>query len=450
MRTRNGSSRLQPEVSRHGLLRLIRVGAAALMFVACFTDFVGDPEPPALTPIQFAVIDAGDEFTCGLSTGGLPYCWGSFVNQGAGYGAEVVQAVPRKVEGNLSFVSLTVGSLHACALTAAGEAYCWGWNSHRQLGTRGGPAWCVGRDANSLAGPCSLTPLRVEGTVTFSQLSAGWFHTCGVTTGGTAYCWGSNESSQLGNVSALPAAAEVCAFGEGFGAATASCAPPLPVDGGLAFASISAGVSHTCALTTAGAGYCWGDSGFDGALGTGSASSSAVPVSVSGGHAFSAIAAGAQHTCGVDSAGSAYGWGSDVADPNNPGEGTLLGTGSFIEEGSYTPVPVAGGIVFTSLQASWTYSCGRTPANAVYCWGLVPDSTINLTPFDVAGTAANVPTPFGGAIAFASLGVGTFHACGVSPGGTGYCWGANRLGQLGDGSRTPARTAVTVAGAVNP
>ena len=95
---------------------------------------------------------------------------------------------------------------------------------------------------------------------------------------------------------------------------------------------ISAGRFHTCALDTTGDISCWGDNS-SGQLGDGSRLPSNVPVPVSGGLVFSSVVAGGRHTCGVAGAGVAYCWGS-----NEEGQ---LGA-SLTGEDSLTPVRVTG------------------------------------------------------------------------------------------------------------
>ncbi|MGH7525878.1 MAG: hypothetical protein ACREMX_04165, partial [Gemmatimonadales bacterium] len=44
-----------------------------------------------------------------------------------------------------------------------------------------------------------LTPVAVTAGLRFRQVSARYGHTCGVTLGNRAYCWGSNSDGQLGD-----------------------------------------------------------------------------------------------------------------------------------------------------------------------------------------------------------------------------------------------------------
>src|SRR5206468_9878873 len=84
------------------------------------------------------------------------------------------------------FVSVTAGADHACALTDGGDAYCWGSNEFGQLG-----------NGSSDSAP-QLVPVRVRTDVRFTIVAAGFNHTCGLERDGSAWCWGANETAQLG------------------------------------------------------------------------------------------------------------------------------------------------------------------------------------------------------------------------------------------------------------
>ena len=125
----------------------------------------------------------------------------------------------------MTFVALRVASYHACALTAAGAAYCWGSNQSGELGT--------GDTLDPTA------PTLVAGGLAFNVLSVGGSHTCGLTTAGAAYCWGSDFDGEIGQ-----AAPRKCGVGLPHPCATS----PEAVPGGLRFTDISAGSSETCAV----------------------------------------------------------------------------------------------------------------------------------------------------------------------------------------------------------
>jgi alpha-tubulin suppressor-like RCC1 family protein len=296
--------------------------------------------------------------------------------------------------------SLTAGAAHTCGVASSGTAYCWGEDFYDQLGTTAALGSCneMGFPPHPYPWPfpCSWTPVAVAGDLAFASLSAGAFHTCGLTAGGAAYCWGTNDFGQLGigyTVRAVPAA----------------------VQGGIAFASLATRYLHSCGLTTSGAAYCWG-SNYAGQLGDGTTSNRVGPVAVSGGHVYTAVSVGSEHTCGLATDGAAYCWGS-----NSSGQ---LGDGTISPRSS--PVAVSGGLSFQVISAGGGYTCGIATGGAAYCWGANGEGQLGKG--DTFGAA--LPAAVLGGITFSRL-TAFSHTCGVASGGTAYCWGSNVAGQLG-------------------
>ena len=87
---------------------------------------------------------------------------------------------------------------------------------------------------------------------------------------------------------------------------------PVPVAGlSSGVVAISAGYRHTCAVTDSGAVKCWGRNS-EGELGDGAKTDSSTPVDVSGlSSGVAAVTTGAFHSCAVTSAGAAYCWGNN-------------------------------------------------------------------------------------------------------------------------------------------
>ena len=139
----------------------------------------------------FAAVSAGFYFTCGVTTSGAAYCWGYNGGGQLGDGTTTNSLTPVAVSGGLTFAAVSAGSGQTCGVTTSGAAYCWGSNDYGE-GGRG-------------TFTSSSTPVAVSGGFTFAALSAGGAgstvgpHTCGVTPGGAAYCWGYNGYGQLGD-----------------------------------------------------------------------------------------------------------------------------------------------------------------------------------------------------------------------------------------------------------
>lgn len=319
---------------------------------------------------------------------------------------------------SVAFASVTTGGAHTCGLTASGAAYCWGRGEAGQVGIATPASVCPISGRNY---PCSLVPVAVQGGLTFTRLDAGGSHVCGLTSAGTAYCWGSNAAGQLGDNSLVDRFA------------------PVPVAGGLTFASVAAGVFHTCGVTAAGTAHCWGAND-RGQLGDGTNTIRSVPAAVTGGHSFLMISAGgffSGHTCGVTSSGAAYCWGE-----NGSGQ---LGIGTADVAAHPVPAPVSGGIAFASISAGLgSHTCALTPAGGAYCWG--------QNPFGALGDGSDLqrlaPVAVTGGIGFAQIAAGGFigHTCGRAGSGQGYCWGENSVGAIGDGSLVDRLAPSAIAG----
>lgn len=285
------------------------------------TRLGSDPQGCGITVTGQALCDGGAipggiSFTsltfggplCGLDAAGKAYCRGSNGVGQLGIGSidNTFRTTPVAVSGNASYASISAGGAHVCALSSAGAAVCWGSDAEGQLGTAATTETCAGQ-------PCSSTPRAVQGAPAFTAITAGEYHTCALDGDGQAWCWGSNEYGQVGAETTGTCVSH---------AMNVSCATlPVAVNAGaLRFVRIAAGAHHTCALTAAGAAWCWGVNN-EYELGTGSdlPAFSRTPLAVTGGHAFKEISAGrgdsffTGRTCAITTAGALYCWGEGTS-----------------------------------------------------------------------------------------------------------------------------------------
>jgi alpha-tubulin suppressor-like RCC1 family protein len=295
---------------------------------------------------------------------------------------------------------------HTCGVTTGYKAYCWGSNLFNELGD--------GTNRRYVARPSG-----VVGGLSFRQVRPGGGHVCGVTTDQQIYCWGLNDFGQLGDGTRI------------------NRSGPVQVTGNHTWLSVTAGPHYTCGITTGSVTYCWGYNK-QGQLGDSSSMRSKVkPSRVAGGHTFTQIDAGYDHTCAVTVTGQAYCWG-------NGAHGTLGNRKTYL---SFWPRLVAGGHVFKQVTAGiyddGSHSCGRTRSDRVYCWGFNSNGQLG----DGTSTTRLTPVAVKGGIPMVQIWAGYLATCGVTAAGVAYCWGGNQYGQLGDGTTiTPRRVPVRVVG----
>jgi alpha-tubulin suppressor-like RCC1 family protein len=307
--------------------------------------------------------------------------------------------------------AIAAGTSHTCAVTSGGGVKCWGENDVGELGNGlTGHYSTAPVDVSVIAAPGRTSPLSGV-----SAIATGGSYTCAVTSGGGVKCWGDNGNGVLGNGS------------------TTNSEYPVDVVGLTSGVSvISAGYGYACALTGTGGVKCWGWN-TDGQLGNGTKIDSSTPVDVVGlTSGVSAIAAGFHHTCALTSAGGAKCWGL-----NDFGE---LGNGTKID--SSTPVDVVGLTSGVSMITAGSFhTCAITSRGGVKCWGDALDG--ELGGGDTCGPAAclvNSDTPvevLGLTSGISAIDAGDSHTCALTSAGGVKCWGTNRSGQLGDGTRSP-------------
>ena len=217
---------------------------------------------------------------------------------------------------------------------------------------------------------------------------------------------------------------------DGFCASADGTSCPQPT---IEYAKIVVGARHTCALSTDGNVYCWGDNA-KGALGLGIAvAQEAVPTEVAPADGqWTDVSAGAQHTCGIH-AGVATCWGS-----NKYGE-SVAGRGGVIE--TPTPVMFSAGTTppaFEHIASGGAHSCALG-AGQLWCWG-VDDEVGAGVPIQLA---TQILTP-DSSDSWTAVSTGYGHSCALTQAGTIQCWGDDGSGQCGQPATSSIPTPTNV------
>ena len=187
---------------------------------------------------------------------------------------------------------------------------------------------------------------------------------------------------------------------------------PAPLPEGAAFTQLAIGGNHVCGLTADGLAFCWGrnDEG---------------QLDVPGGTRFRQLAAGARFSCGLRLDDTAVCWGQAEADWLGDESGTwalisargrhlcaLNAEGAAACWGEQSEPPPEGPR-YTVIGGGQHYGCGLTPAGALECWGR-----------NNYGQAETREGPF------TALAVARRHLCALRPDGTAFCQGNSSFDQL--------------------
>jgi alpha-tubulin suppressor-like RCC1 family protein len=253
----------------------------------------GRPDGPTafLVPTEVPGVTDAVEVTCGYChacarrSDGSVLCWGENMEGQIGDGR--TSTSPRTatmVTGVLDARAVTAGAYHTCALRGDGRVSCWGQNSSGQVG-----------DGTTLRAPM---PGNVRDVAGVTAVAGGRTSTCAIAmtmTGPAVRCWGGNDAFQLGMTMAWD---------------PASPPPTVPSTGGATALSMAQGGEFACAIV-GGRAVCWGDNA-SGQLGDDTTENRATPVAVMGLPAVASVHAGDTFACAVTTEDEVWCWGGNI------------------------------------------------------------------------------------------------------------------------------------------
>jgi len=323
------------------------------------------------------LVALGDHHNLAVKSDGTLWAWGSNFSGQLGDGTTTERLSPVKGKDLMGVVGVSVGYAHSLALTRDGTVWTWGRGDFGLLGdgttterhTPGpvpgltgivavavaiggdhslalkndGTLWAWGNNFNGQLGDGTLndapTPKQVLTGIV--AVAAGQYHSLALKSDGTLLAWGSNFSGELGD-----------------GTRTPYRRTPEPVPGLTGVVAVSAGYSHSLALTRDGTLWAWGSNKY-GQLGDGPTTASRTPKQVLTG--VVAVAAGGFHNLALKSDSTLWSWGS-----NSNGQ---LGDGTMSPGIRSTPLPVnlPGGVV--AMAAGYSHCLAVKSDGTVWTWG---------------------------------------------------------------------------------
>ena len=349
---------------------------------------------------------------CALLKSGSLHCWGSNLvsRLGSSLDEGTYSSVPRRVDALTEVTSVSLAGNNACATTADGGVWCWGDPTLINAGLD----LDAGPPTSDSALPTRLDLVPSSSKVTLGGTFDGYsFATaCVATDAGTTYCWGNNDTSQLGP------------------RARTGAAPPerLSIDSGSA-ATIVPSIGRTFAITQSGQLWSWGSG--DGRFLLGRDTSEdpdPVPTQVSGLRDVRGITSSRFHSCAI--AGKTVEcWGSNYL--SGLGLGTEDGVDSLPRPTMLASIVQAddedAGLprrldIPLQVSAGEYVTCAVMGSGRVYCWG-ASGQTEDKSPRRVDGLSE----PAVAIVASSAT------SCALLRSGSVECWGYNAWGALGRG-----------------
>jgi len=346
---------------------------------------------------------AGRRHTCARLESGEVRCWGGNGSGQLGVGDTEPRKKPAVVDGVEQAGRLAAGREHTCAMTDSKELFCWGANGSGQAGERDGRATLVSpgkvnveemvdrADQTETSGERSGEASVLEGI----SLDAAGNHNCMGNDSGEMFCWGANQSGQLGT------------------GRYDDSARPTQVRTLSSIVAFDLDKQMSCARRDEGDVFCFGR-----------------------------VDSYGLNVDEVEQDVSRF-YGTSEPLPNQP-------------EGQHTvPLPVSADGVPSGEEfvVGRNFACGLETRTKVTCTGELEGShdfeeslgDVNW-PEDGGIVGSPLRRKYGDKANVVDLEAGRNHVCAVLAVGQTYCWGENRRGQLGTGGTERAEEPERVDG----
>ncbi len=299
----------------------------------------------------------------------------------------------------IQWAAVSSGARHTCATRNDGSLWCWGRNDSGELG--------LGDTSDR------STPHQVGDDNDWASVSAGGAYTCAIRDDHTLWCWGQNNHGQLG-------------LGDDNDRNI-----PHQVDVGIDWNHVSTIRSHACATGDDGSLWCWGR-GSAGMLGLGDTSNRNTPHQVGDDNDWNALAPGGFHSCATGEDDSLWCWGN-----NSYGQ---LGLGH--QTNRNTPHQVGDRTDWDHVSAGTNHTCATSDDDSLWCWGWSNAGQLGLGEISHRITPHQVDDD----IDWVTVSAGFDHSCGIGDVDSLWCWGSNSDGQLGLGDTSNRNTPHQVSG----
>ncbi len=357
----------------------------------------------------FPSISPGVHWSAAIATDGTLWLWG---NPFAGVSRS---SSPQQVSGLTGGVEVVAGNVHVLIRRSDGSVWSMGSNTGGQLGA---PLATVNTPAPVVPALSGVTAVAASGMASAAAV-----------TDGSTFTWGSNLDGQLGIATVL------------------SRSVPSIIPSLNNVRQIAAGSSHSVALKTDGTVWAWGSNGF-GQLGQGPTGPlmSSVPVQVPGLANIDEISAAGQYTLARRGDGSVWVWGNG---------GLGVGAGAIgVTTGSPTQVAGLASVAWISA-GPWDAFAGRGDGT-VYAWGDNRYGQLGFTTAETCNfqdgsryPCATAPTVIPGLTNVTHISASERHTVASKSDATLWAWGDNTFGELGDGTFVSRSTPMPVPGMTN-